>query len=484
MKKNKILLSALVSSQFILNALGVSSLAQATSIDWSGGYRIEYNSLQKPSLGEPSQGKTYALHYLYLQPRIVASDGINISGQFDILSSEIPAYENSKVGSLIGRGLNDSNQAGAYGSNANSQNQRSQNIKVSQLYMTVDHEYGSFLVGRAPVHFGLGITHNAGLNPFDKWVDTRELVAYRFVIDNLTFTPQIARVSQQDFGGNTANDQIFVLEYDNKEIGAKAGVFHQTRTIAQGQNDVILTPVPEYPGATSMGSGSKLQTVNIFLERKWQPFEIKVEASFLTGTTGVLNAQSEEINVDAYAVVGEAYWPREDKDISYKAQFGFVSGDNPTTSKFEGYQLDRNYDVGILLFNHRLGQGDILGSQPWLANGSHANNGLTQQNSIDDVGVTNTLFLAPSLNYKWSEKLDLNTKLIYAQLMSNTQNYVDFKKDLGLELDVELVYKPRERVTWSTGVGYLMPGSAWEGGNNNYSTDTSFGFSTKAAITF
>lgn len=193
-------------------------------------------------------------------------------------------------------------------------------------------------------------------------------------------------------------------------------------------------------------------------------------------------ATAEKIKVDSYAVVAEGLFPAGESDWEWSGKFGVVSGDNPDTQgTYEGYILDRNYDVGILLFNHRLGSGDILGTSPIHAN--DAGSSLSLQNSADDEAITNAMFLAPSVKYMWDDKIDLKGTIIYAQLM-NAKKFVDMKKDLGLELDVELVYKPRERVTWSTGLGVLMPGAAWEGGNSNFESKTNFGLTTKAAITF
>ncbi|AZZ37825.1 hypothetical protein CIK05_13780 [Bdellovibrio sp. qaytius] len=462
-------------------ALFVSQTAAAISIDWTGGYRVEYTSVSRPSLASDKLSKDYALNFLYLQPRIIGSDGVNIVSRFDIMGSQIPAYKNSQLGSVIGGGLNDG--TGATGTNATSQNQNSSSLQVSQLYLNVNHEYGSLLVGRTPIEFGLGITHNAGKGQFDHWMDTKEVISYRFVVDNLSIAPMVARVSQADFGGGVANDQIYIVEYNNKEAGARAGLFHQTRTAGPAYNDYSVGELPS--GVTSATAGLKTQTVNIFLERKWQPFEFKIEASFLTGNTGVQNASGQEIKVDSYAVVMEGLFPAGESSWEYSGKAGVVSGDNKdTTDTYEGYILDRNYDLGFLLFNHRLGSADIIGSSPLHANDTLGANKLSTQNSADDEAVTNAMFFAPTVKYAYDDQVDLKGTIVYAQLM-NAKKFVDMKKDLGLELDVELVYKPRERVTWSTGFGMLMPGAAWEGGStNNFDSKTTYGLTTRAAITF
>ncbi len=453
----------------------------ALSLDWSGGYRIEYMSVPNSTLASPTGNKDYGLNYLYLQPKIIGSDGINIISRFDVFGNDLPAYKNSQLGSFWGGGLNRIATTGN-GSNVTSQNSDSMGVRTSQLYLNVNQEYGSLVVGRAPIEFGMGITHNAGRGEFDHWIDTRDMVGYRFIVDNVSFMPILAKSFQSDFGlASTVSDQILVLEYDNKDIGARAGVFHQSRRSSNTSNDGTIAG---FPGSTAVLTGGfKSQTVNVFLERKWTAFEFRLEGSFLTGETGVQHTNGEEIKLNAYAIAAEMLFPANESKWEYGAKFGIVSGDDPMTSTYEGYQLDRNYDIAILMFNHRLGQVDILGNGPIHANDAASK--LSISNSADDEAIGNTVYLAPSFKYSWNEKFNWKNTLVYGQLMTNTNNFVDFKKDLGLELDTELIYRPRERVTWSTGIGFLFPGNAWKAGSaNNFDNKFIYGLSTKAAITF
>lgn len=453
----------------------------ATSIDWSGGYRIEYIEIDRPSLGsdDNKKRKAYGLNYLYLAPKIVASDGINIAGRFDIFSNEIDSYKNSQLGSLIGSGLSRAGRTN--GANIDSQNQDASTIRVSQLYLTVNQENAVFLAGRAPIEFGLGMTHNAGLNPFDHWYDTRDLVSYRFIVDNVSFMPIFAKVWQQDFGqGPTATDQSFVFEYDNKDNGAKAGLFYQVRSGSTAANDAA-SYLPVFGTGSTLTSGWSTKTVNLFFGRSWEAFQLKLEASFLTGDTGVTSATNESVKFNSYAIAAEVLWPmNEQSKWEWGAKFGTSSGDNPTTTGvYEGYQMDRNYDVAMLMFNHRMGQADFL-----TTNILHRDPTLSVGNSADDEAIGNAIYIAPSAKYQWSDQFDLKTTLIYAQMATKATLSVDTSKDLGTELDMELIYKPRERVIWSNGFGVFVPGDAWKDGVTGYDNKINFGFSSKAAITF
>ena len=258
----------------------------ATSIDWSGGYRIEYTEIDRPTLAadDNKKRKAYGLNYLYLSPKLIASDGINIVSRFDVFSNDINSYKNSQLGSQFGGGLTRASGTNN-GVNVNSETQDASLLRVSQLYLTVNQENAVIIAGRAPIDFGLGITHNAGLNPFDHWYDTRDLIAYRFIIDNVSFMPMIAKVSQQDFGqGVTTMDQSFVFEYDNKENGAKAGLFYQTRSSSFGSNDSAPI-IPNVPGATAVTSSWSTKTVNLFFGRTWEAFQFKLESYQLSEAT-------------------------------------------------------------------------------------------------------------------------------------------------------------------------------------------------------
>ncbi len=459
------------SNLFLFMTVMVAGLnATAISIDWSGGYRVEFNDVNSPTLDSSNPDpKTYGLQYLFLNSKIVASDGINIVARFDIMGSQTPGYENSQLGSLVGgSGIGTDPHVTA-------QNQESTGVNVSQLYLNANTEYGSLIAGRAPFEFGLGMTHNAGLGPFDHWYDTRDGVAYRFFVDNISFMPMLSRVSQRDYGrGVTINDETFVFEYKNKDNGAEAGVVQQIRKSSVDSNDgtAVVT------GSTAVSSWST-KTINLYLGRSWESFKFKMEASFLTGETG-LQVAGENININSYALAAELLWPAlNDDKWEYGLKMGYASGDNPTTTVYEGYQFDRNYDVAMLLFNHRMGSADFLTTGM-----THTNAGLTVGNSADDESIGNAMYFAPTAKYAWNDKLDLRTTLVYAQLVTNPTLTLDTSKDLGTELDIELIYKPRERVIWSNGIGVLFPGQAWKDGASSFENGTNFGFSTKSAITF
>lgn len=461
--------------------LMASSTAAAMNLDWSGTYRFEWVQVDKPSLATPTDQKAYGLHYLSLSPKIIASDGINIVSKFDVLANEELAYVDSQMGQLWGQSLPSKNpmnpaDTDSSRSNALSRTKGATLLRVRQLYLNVNQEYGSLLVGRAPLQFGLGMTYNAGNGAFDHWTNSQDVVAYKFIIGNFFFMPMIARVADDGPAqSNAIQDETIQLQYENQDTGSMIGILHTKRKGTAFSNDIPLA------GALAGGTradGFTFQSTNFTLSRIWEQFQFRMEAGFMSGDYGIRNSAGNFVRNSSYGFAMEFDFPRPESKWDGGVRLGMASGDDPTTTDIEGYYFDRNYDVAFLLFNHRLGGRDFLQTNMIKDTGR----GLS--NSLDDETISNATYLSPRLRYKWNERWDVANTLTFAQLMVNPTNSLDFKKDLGIEWDIEVVYKPRETVRWINQLGVLVPGAAFRDGATGLTNGTVFGLTTKAAITF
>ena len=222
----------------ILVLLLATVTLQAASIDWSGTYRFEYFDFTKTSLdSDPaalnSGSKSYGLHFLTLRPRILASDGISIYSRFDLLTNQDPYYANSQIGQQWG-GSGYTGAAGTNGgvNNTTRNNQVNTDLTVRELFLKVEEENGALIIGRAPYHFGLGISHNAGNSLFDHWYDTKDMLAYKFYVGNVSFTPMLARsYDQSPQNGQMNQEQMLEIMYNNKDAGATLGILFERRKI-------------------------------------------------------------------------------------------------------------------------------------------------------------------------------------------------------------------------------------------------------------
>lgn len=447
----------------------ITSSAQAMTLDWTGGYRIEWTEVDAPSLGSPTQRKAYGLNSLYLSPKIIAADGVNIVSRFDILTNTL--YPNSQMGEIWGMNTRTDGVATA-------ENQGTGSLRVSQLYLNVNQEYGALIVGRAPFEFGLGMTYSAGRGAFDHFYDTRDMVAYKIVVGDWFLMPQLGRKQASDFGqGGTISTMGIQAQYENLENKSLIGVYVES---VKGSKEVLdYTPgqIAAYNATGPAVSGFDLQRTNFVLGRGFDSFGFKLEAGFQSGQTG-LTATNGDVKLNGYGIAAELYFPRAESKWDYTLKMGMATGDDTGSAEFGAFAFNRNYDVAMLMFNHRLGQEDFLNTNV-IKDGN-----LSLGNSADDEAISNAMYLSPTVGYKWNDRVDLRNTLVYGQLLNVVQNSVDSSKALGLEWDIEVVYRPTERIQWVNQLGFLFPGEAFKNGTSGYENKFTYGFASKAAISF
>lgn len=468
---------------FLIFILAVGSTAQALVLDWKGQYRFEWTELNSPSLGNNatcdslgntgSCRKAYGLNYLSLSPQIIAADGVKVVSKWELASSNMNAYRNSQMGILFGNG-SDASSGEPSDSNVILSQQEYNTIKMSQLYLDVQQEYGSIIVGRAPFHYGLGMTYSAGANEFDHWSDIRDMFAYKFIIGNFSMMPILSRIKDKNPAqGQTMQEEALQLVYDSIESGSKIGVLINNRKADAPTTDF---PVSMVTGATT-GNALRMQRMNFILGKSWTEFDFKMEIASISGDTGLMKA-NESIKFNSYGLAVEMNFPQRDSKYDYSLKFGIASGDDPNTQDYEGFQFNRNYDVAFLLFNHRLGQADFLTSK------SIKNSTLGLSTSLDDEAISNVAYIAPSLNHQISKSFTLNHTLIYSQLVTSPTINTGVAKDLGFEYDIKASYNYTDQVKWVNTLGLLLPGSAFENGSSGFSKDFTFGINSSVSVKF
>lgn len=475
-KNSKILitLSILFSTLFL-------NFAHA-DIEWSGVYRMEGNFINNPDLNAHHKQLAYGLSTLILRPKIVAGDGLTINGQFNILNNA--AEPNSQLGAVMGGGVGTATPTGASNSNSMSQTMKNDTISIAQLFITYNNEYGQLIAGRAPLQFGLGITHNAGRGLFDHWYDTRDMVGYKFIVGNLYFFPMIGKANEGALNNNDdLTDYMIHVQYDNPESDVEMGVFYQIRKGAQMSGDAPAGTATNMPlgGAGAKSTGEvDARTANIYALRDSENIRLGLEASFQTGNSGVLTAGGEKVTWGGFGVAGELEYRPEDSKWKYGIKAGMATGDDPTTdAKYEGYIFDRNYDVAMLMFNHPLGQYDVLGSR--IVTGDPRTGG--KVNSVDTEAIANTLYIAPNFKYAFNDRWSMNHALTTGWLNNGQIANKSVSKGLGYEYDLSVTFSPRKGVMWVNQAGLLFPGEAFKGGGT-YDSSFAFGLISKAAISF
>lgn len=453
--------------------------ASAGDIKWEGTYRFEALKLFDPNMNGGTN-KSYILHHLTLKPTITAYDGLTIHSRFDILNNS--NYPNDQLGQTFGSGVNTRNpiSAGTNMSDANaiSDQQRAELIAVNEIYANWVHEFGVLTVGRAPMHFGLGMTFNGGFGMFDHWLENRDMIAYKVVMGNFSAMPVLAKtyegiLDQED----DVNDFILQINYENPETELEVGVIYQARRSTANVNSNDTPPAAVGAPTGTLVGNYEVNSYNIFVSQWVDAVKVAFELGFASGNTGI-GVGGTEIKQDGFGGAVKVSWTPETSKWGALLDLGFASGDDPNTpGTYEGYTFDQNYDIAFILFNHPVGRADLFRSS------YVRNTAVDASTAFDTEAISNTMFASAAGLYKITDKFKLETRLTYAQLSAEPlQRNVD--KNVGLELDLTLKYEPFKGFQWINRGGVLFPGAAFEGGTNNFPVHNSYGFETKAAISF
>ncbi len=473
MRKSSIRVGLLVGAVVLVTGL-LTQTAHA-DISWSGNYRIEAVKVKGAELDSTQQSKAYLLHRLVLQPKLVAADGINIYGRFDLLN-DTTASDNL-AGQSFGTGPSSSAgpQAGANTpSNVFSDNQDYNSpLLVTQLYATWTQEFGVFVVGRAPLRFGLGMTYSDGSGLFDHYMTSRDMIGYKAVLGNLSVMPMLAKVNEGALNDeDDVNDYILNIQYDNPETDLELGLMYQLRVATRAGNDA-----PNAGGAAAATEGFKSQNINLFTGQKWGNLALGLEGGFNSGDTGLKQAGGGGVKLNSYGIAANLNYANPESKWSYGTRAGIATGDDSgTPDTYEGFIFNRNYNVGMLLFNHPLGGGDHLRTSVIRDTTTSASN------QIDTEAVSNTMYIAPGFQHRWKETIEWGATFVWAT--AQAEAYPGMAKDLGYELDLNFTYKPYEKMRWITEIGMMSPGDAWKTGGAGFDNRFTYGITTKAAITF
>lgn len=473
-----------VSKTFVMGLVALMSLqAQSADFEWSGIYRIEGNHIKNSELDSRGRQLDYGLHHLSLRPKIVASDGITIYGQFELFTNS--AYPNSQLGQELGSGVNNDGtpnvSTSADNSNALSGNQASEALLISQLYLTWTNEYGALIAGRAPLHFGLGMSYNAGRGLFDHWFDNRDLVGYKVMMGNLYILPMYGKVAENDRArAEDINDYMVQLQYENPETDLEMGVFYRVRKSGDDGSDVPVG-TDLIGGTGAITAAVNMNELNVFALKDTDRYRIGVEGAFLSGQMGAKTSSLDDVSMNGFGIAAEFEYRPEESLWKLGLKVGHASGDDPDSDNaFEGYVFDRNYDVAMLLFNRPLGRRDVLRT------GVYGGGPVSGQINRPDVeSISNVLYVAPYSRYRWSDKMSLDIGLATGWVNTDPVKSTagaDVGKDLGYEVDLGLSYSPRKGITWMNEFGMLFPGSAFD--FNNDGPSFAYGYTSRAAISF
>lgn len=476
---------------FVVAGLSLFSFNSFADMTWEGRYRASYNYITNPSLDDGAD-KNYFLHHLILTPKIILADGFELISTLDILNSGDYAVSGSQAGQSLGGGISNPPDTyyGADGSPALSDNQLGnvRDANIRELYLVYKHAGGQLRVGRAPLHFGLGINLNNGQGAFDHYFDNRDMISYELFFSGLKFQPYVARITDGfNASGEAANEFGIIVDWDRKESGLKLGLMGLNRHVQGSLNG----------DQVSSAGAANYQRYGFYVERQKtleSNFRYALELGLNSGKLG-FNSTGDEISYNGLGLAFEMDYFSPWKGLKFGLKSGYAAGaDASRDDNFSAFAFDRNYDVGMILFNHPVGNPnlDLLSTTAFGRQGGNFGTGYETNQSIDSESIANTIYLSPYVAYDFSSKWNFTGSVLWAQLENTSVNSPFFStnpnlqvdRDLGFEVDLALTYKPFELLTWETRIGAFFPGKAFEGGSENFDTKSVIGGISRISLKF
>ncbi len=364
-------------------------------------------------------------------------------------------------------------------------------LEMRQLYLEYRWKTGLFRVGQQTSDWGLGMLANAGENDpaAGDFGEThfgdstyRALLAGRpffslggawRAIEPALAVDLIVRDGTADFSnGDRAFQGIFALRFavdSERYFGFYIVQRHQTA--------VGVTDGARAMDVTVIDVAGKWH----FLRNDWRDLYLGFEAAGVTGSTtlGRTDTAPEYAVRQFGAAVKGSY--RYGAGQVY-LDFGFASGDqNPNDAKQQAFKFNRDYPVGLVLFN------EVLAWQSARSAARAADPSLLGQppEGVDLIGtqgaMTGAWYLFPKVRYGVREWLDVyggpmfawstaaltdpfNSKLLGGTAVNYTGAHAGSYLGTELDLGAQVRFHPVEQLTLTGTVeaGVLFPGDAFQ----------------------
>ncbi len=450
----------------------------------SGNYRFEYQYFQGLSL-DSSANKNYGLHHLRLRPELVLADGFTLHSTLDVLNSKGSIPRGTQVGQFFG---SLSNSMSPYSGTSDSATilidrmyENTHQLQLTEFYLQFLHPGGKLIVGRAPLNFGLGISLNSGEGLFDHFYDNRDMIQYQVDFGSLRVSPMLALITDRLSSGLGEEAYEFGAQafYLRPDAGLEIGGLALVRTARTASN--VAAPM-----ASIVSGEAYLNRYGFYLERIHGDFNYSIELAYNDGELGK-DASGNNIELSSFGGAVKFEYAPDKSPWNIKLLGGFATGDSdPADNKIENFVFDRNYNLGLLMYNHPLGQAalDVTGTNNFGRFGAGAASANVKQ-SVDTDSISNAIYFSPQASYGVAPNWDVNALLVAGFLMNQDLGAgISTGKTLGYELNLGVSYKPIQNITWTLNAGVLFPGSAFEGGVAAYKTEPVFGGQTQLGISF
>lgn len=461
---------------FSLGIMSLAPLANAIELDWAGQFRAEvtnvrdyvmnssdaglvYNGTRDaadgyyvPAAGQ--NGADFQTLFFRLKPKATVNDNVYIKSELWLGNPTYGFYGNSAPYTA---------DQGQFYSNSS----RGASITAQRFWAEIYTDWGNLHIGRAPLHWGLGLVWNSGDGLWDHYQSTGDVIRMVSKFGNFTFAPSLINYSSGNTvggactgancnastaasGGGNVNEYSILIKYENPEEDIEGGVNFVKKLAGSAQG--VLN------GLRNVPTDMNFNTWDLYAKKKLSNFTIGVELPIVSGNIG-------SIDYSTFALASEIGWK-----VSDHWNFQLKAGKAPGAPD-KIFYFNPNYKLGMLLFNYNfynMGQLNTL------------NTGGSTEGSLKspyDSSIVNAQYLNLKGAYQ-TEKWTFYSSWIYANASDpavSGQPFVNVMKhkyvatangdqgsSLGLEMDYGTLFQWDDHFQFGFDLGFLFPGNFYK----------------------
>lgn len=481
--------------------LTIAQSAFALSIDWHGYFQAESNlvnnyqmDLDKPGnfatenlggefiSGQGTKTANYSAFFARLRPTVLVNDNVILFAELNL---------GDPIFGFLGRSIPTDDRDYALSSRRGTLS-----IDVNRLWLDVYTDFGTLQVGRAPLHWGLGVVFDRGDDPFDRYQSTTDTIRLVSKFGKLSVMPLFAKSnvgnslagSRTDTasvnattnnvtqGSDDVTDVGFGLIYDDDELDFEVGGLFYKRAGLQTQNGFIFAADAANPGAVGP-SGISAKMINVYAKKRWYRLTVAAEVPYLFGSIGDISDADAINSLSALGFAGEV---RLDMPLwKHVLKFGHAPGQQNSdaksttgtrTNEYGALYFHRNYNIANIMFNYNL-------------NGFGGNNpdDYTIPNSPYDTAVVNAKYLTlqtGTTGEQWSwyvrgvhARANVSASagkdvFVHSRRAYEFANF-DQETSLGWEFDLGGAFQWDESIRFGLDMGIWFPGDFFKFNNGN-----------------
>jgi hypothetical protein len=403
----------------------LASPAAASELTWDGFYRARvkmFDSLSLSDTNAAAEGFSTSFdHRMSLEPNWLLSEHAALHAQIELFpyqmwGEEPDTYTDPVTGEEIAIAEADGTAPLGVG------------LEATRAWGEAFTPIGRFAVGRMPMQWGAGILWNDGNDPEDEYGDTADRFQFSTRVGPV-FVLAAYDVQFEGFVGEADDMQSLNLGLGYRSETAGVGLlniyrFQPSETWQSYTGDVW--------GFTQLGPlRAELEVVGVF-------------------AGGDLDTGATDVSVMSFGGMLDAEYALD--KLSIGLQGGFATGDeDPTDEKIHTFTFDRDHNVALFLFEETL---------PTLETKvkNDSNGGRTTDAALTSDGVSNALYLRPSVKYHLLPDLQAQLSWTTAQLAAGPELTTAGRKGYGNELDLSVRYDPHPHVWVKGTAGLLFPG--------------------------